>query len=124
MQNRPSKMILPGMSFPQRTAPRACGPELAWRRVRAISGLFTLLVALVMLVGHLSTDAIDPLKSPDLKALKEKLRANPVDEQTKIEIRRLDLQLRARYFRQLSQSSYGVYLLLAGAGVFLFAVAR
>jgi outer membrane protein assembly factor BamB len=102
----------------------ARGPEAAWRKVRGIAGLFALAVALVMLFGHLGADAIDPLKSPDLKALKDKLRLNPTDEQTKDQIRRLDLQLRARYFRQLAHSASGVYLLLGGVTVFIIAATR
>ena len=37
-------------------------------------------------------------------------------------IRQLDLQLRQRYFRQLSQMESGVYLLLGGVAVFVLAV--
>ena len=91
---------------------------------RTVAAVFSLIVAFAMLVGHLSADAIDPLKSPELKSLKEKLRLNPADEQLKQQIRQLDLQMRSRYFRQLSQSSSGVYLLLAGVAVFLVAAGQ
>jgi outer membrane protein assembly factor BamB len=77
-----------------------------------------------MLVGHLSGDAIDPLKSPDLRELKEKLRLNPADEQLKQQIRQLDLQLRSRYFHRLSHSSSGTYLLVAGAIVLVVAAKK
>ncbi len=103
---------------------RVHGAEAAWRTARGIAGGFSLLVALVMLVGHLSADALDPLKSPDLRGLKEQLRLNPADEQAKQRIRELDLQLRARYFRQISQSGSGVYLLLGGVAVFIFTATR
>lgn len=108
-----------------RRKPRvARGAESVWRMVRLIAGVFVLMVSLVMMVGHLSANAIDPLKSPDLIALKEKLRQNPADQQIKQEIRRLDLQLRTRYFRQLSQSASGVYLLLGGVAVLIMAAAQ
>jgi outer membrane protein assembly factor BamB len=121
MQNRRLKTILPGVSFSRRKAPRPRDPEAAWQKVGAISGIFAIVVGLVMLFGHLSTDAIDPLKSPELKVLKDKLRLNPADEQIKQEIRQSDLRLRSQYFRQLSQSASGVYLLLGSIGVFVLA---
>jgi hypothetical protein len=124
MQHRSFKTILPWTATAKPNARPIHRTETIWRQIRVISGIFTLLISLVMLVGHLSTSAIDPLKSPDLIALKDKLRQNSVDEQTKTEIRRLDLQLRTRYFRQLSQSSSGVYLLLAGVAVFVLAAGR
>ena len=75
-----------------------------------------------MIYGRLSVRAEDPLKSPQLKESKEKLRLNPMDEQLKQRVRQLDLRLRQRYFRQLSQMESGVYLLLGGVVVFVLAV--
>ena len=112
------------MPFGRSKAPPAVGLEATWRKVRWVAGVFTLTVALVMLFGHVGADAIDPLKSPELQALKEKLRLNPADEPTKQQIRQLDLQLRARYFRQLSHSASGVYLLLGGVAVFIISAGR
>lgn len=119
MQNQSLKTVLPGMPFACGNAARPRGPEKAWRMVRGIAGAFVLIVSLVMLFAHLTTDAVDPLKSPELKELKEKLRLNPADEPTKQQIRNTDLQLRARYFRQLAQSRLGVFLFLGGAVVFI-----
>src|SRR5581483_8358203 len=124
MQNRPLKTILPGVSFASHKAPPIGSAAAAWRKVRGIAGVFTLVVSVVMLFGHLTTTAIDPLKSPELRVLKEKLRLNPADEQTKQQIRQLDLQLRGQYFRQLSRSASGVYLLLGGVAVFIIAATR
>src|SRR5690348_5391967 len=124
MQNRPLKTILPGMPFNRPRPVRAQGAEAAWRLTRTLAALFSLVVALVMLVNHLSADAIDPLTSPELKPLKEKLRLTPADEPLKQQIRQTDLQMRSRYFRRLSQTSSGVYLLLAGAAVFLVAAGQ
>jgi outer membrane protein assembly factor BamB len=124
MQNQKLKTPLPGVSFAGPRRPRAVGAEATWRLIRVIAAVFSLVVALVMLIGHLSADAIDPLKSSDLKGLKDKLRLNPSDDQLKQEIRQLDLQLRARYFRQRSQSASGDYLLIAGASVFVIAATQ
>ena len=94
----------------------------AWRLAAWIAGVFSALVGLTMLVGHLSARADDPLKSPRLKEYKEQLRTKPADEPLKQQIRQLDLQLRQRYFRQLSQRGSGVRLLLGGVAVFVLAV--
>jgi outer membrane protein assembly factor BamB len=87
-----------------------------------VAGVFSVLVGLTMILGRLSIRAEDPLKSPQLKEYKEKLRLNPTDEQIKQRVRQLDLQLRQRYFRQLSRMGSGVYLLLGGVVVFVLAI--
>ena len=87
-----------------------------------VAGVFSVLVGLTMISGRLSMRAEDPLKSPQLAELKEKLRLNPADEQAKQRIRQLDLQLRQLYFRQLSRMDSGVYLLLGGVAVFILTV--
>jgi len=96
----------------------------AWRLTAWVAGLFTLVVGVAMIAGHIGSRAEDPLKSPLLREYKEKLRANPADEQMKERIRTLDLQLRQKYFTQLSRTQAGVYLLLGGAAAFLLAVTQ
>ena len=93
-----------------------------WLMGAWVAGVFSVLVGLTMISGRLSIRAEDPLKSPQLAELKEKLRLNPADEQIKHNVRQLDLQLRQRYFRQLSRMGSGVYLLLGGVAVFILAV--
>ena len=104
----------------------AANPVLlrSWRLTVWISGCFALLLGLSMLVGHLGVKAEDPLKSPQLAQLKETLRSAPKDETTKQQIRELDLQLRQRYFRQLSHLRSGICLLFGGVAVFIFAVGQ
>jgi outer membrane protein assembly factor BamB len=94
----------------------------SWRMTAWVAGVFSVLVGVTMIFGRLSIRAEDPLKSPQLKEYKERLGLNPTDEQIKQRIRQLDLQLRQRYFRQLSQMESGVYLLLGGLVVFVLAV--
>jgi outer membrane protein assembly factor BamB len=93
-----------------------------WRMTAWVAGVFSVLVGLTMILGRLSIRAEDPLKSPQLKEYKEKLRLSPTDEQIKQRVRQLDLQLRQRYFRQLSRMGSGVYLLLGGVVVFVLAI--
>ena len=95
-----------------------------WRLIAWIAGVFSVLVGLVMLAGHIQTPAVDPLRSPQLGTYKEQLRLNPADEGLKQQIRQLDLQQRQRYFRQLSQRESGVYLLLGGVAVLVLAVTQ
>jgi outer membrane protein assembly factor BamB len=96
----------------------------AWRLTAWVAGAFSLVVAVAMGIGHLGARAEDPLKSPLLKEYKEKLRLSPADEQMKQRIRALDLQLRQRYFRQLSRTESGVYLVLGGIAVFILAATQ
>ncbi|MGO8928600.1 MAG: PQQ-binding-like beta-propeller repeat protein [Limisphaerales bacterium] len=93
-----------------------------WRMTAWVAGVFSVLVGLTMIFGRLTIRAEDPLKSPQLIEYKEKLRLDPPDEQIKQRIRQLDLQLRQRYFRQLSRMESGVYLLLGGVAVFVLAI--
>jgi outer membrane protein assembly factor BamB len=101
---------------------RGAAAHRNWRLAAWVTGVFSVLVGLTMILGRFSIRAEDPLKSPQLKEYKEKLRLSPADEQIKVQIRQLDLQLRQRYFRQLSQMESGVYLLLGGVIVFVLAV--
>src|SRR5262245_35986383 len=95
---------------------------LAWRRVALVSGLFSLVLGLAMFFTYVGTRAEDPLRSPELKQLKENLRQNPADEQIKTRIRQLDLQLRETYFRQISRMRIGVYMMLGGFAAFLISL--
>ena len=101
---------------------RAAAAARNWRLAAWMAGVFSVLVGLTMVYARLTVRAEDPLKSPQLRELKEKLRQNPADEQVKQRIRQLDLQLRQRYFRELTQMGSGVYLLLGGVAVFVIAM--
>ena len=108
-------------------APQSGGAEAAgraWWLAAWVGGVFAVLMSITLLAGYVRAKADDPLKSPQLREYKEKLRLNPTDEQTKQRIRQLDLQLRQRYFRQLSQRGSGVGLLLGGVAVFVVAVTQ
>jgi outer membrane protein assembly factor BamB len=82
---------------------------------------FCLLLCAAMLYQHSVAAERDPWKSPQLLALKEKLRAAPTDETLRGEIRRLDLEFRQRYFRRLALNVTGGWLLVAGVGALLLA---
>jgi outer membrane protein assembly factor BamB len=77
-----------------------------------------------MLVSHFAGRTQDPWQAPQLLALKERLLASPQDEPLKEQIRSLDLQLRGRYFHQLSLNRSGAWLLLCSAGVFILSATQ
>src|ERR1017187_7589705 len=107
-------------AMPRQSGTLAAGR--AWWLAAWVGGVFAFLIGVTLLAGHVRAKAEDPLKSPQLREYRETLRVNPTDEQTKQRIRQLDLQLRQRYFQQLSRMGSGVYLLLGGVAVFVLAV--
>lgn len=86
-------------------------------KVSLITTVFFALVGGVMLYQHSRSAERDPWKSPQLLALKEKLRASPTDEAIKAQIRQLDLEFRKRYVRRLSLNRTGGWLLVGGLTV-------
>ncbi|TAK96210.1 MAG: hypothetical protein EPO07_14765, partial [Verrucomicrobia bacterium] len=96
---------------------RPCVSSLS--RAAWIAAAFSLLVGGYMLYQHALASERDPWKSPQLLALKEKLRATPTDETIKTEIRRLDLEFRRRYKRRLALDAAGGWLLVGGIAVLL-----
>jgi outer membrane protein assembly factor BamB len=95
---------------------------VALSRTVWVAAIFCVLVGTAMLYQHSVAAERDPWKSPQLLALKEKLRAAPADEPLRAEIRRLDLEFRQRYFRRLSLDHTGAWLLVGGlAGLLLAA---
>ncbi|MBI3851888.1 MAG: PQQ-like beta-propeller repeat protein [Verrucomicrobia bacterium] len=86
-----------------------------------IAAVFCLFVCGYLLYQHSVAAERDPWKSPQLLALKEKLRAAPADETIKTDIRRLDLEFRQRYVRRLSLNRTGGWLLVGGMAVMLLA---
>ena len=86
-----------------------------------IAAAFCAFVGGYMLYQHALASERDPWKSPQLLALKEKLRAAPTDEAVKTEIRRLDLEFRQRYKRRLALDATGGWLLIGGVAALLLA---
>lgn len=86
-----------------------------------IAAAFCVLVGGYMLYQHALASERDPWKSPQLLALKEKLRTAPTDETVKTEIRRLDLEFRQRYKRRLALDATGGWLLVGGVAALLLA---
>lgn len=84
-----------------------------------ISGIFTFLVAIILLLNYLQLKSTDPLESKTMEALVERMRDEPENEMLKQEIRDLDLLARKAFFNSQWQINTGRYLLLIGAIVFM-----
>jgi len=95
---------------PPRNVPRTALVLTAW-----LAAAFCLLVAGTMLYLHLTATTSDPWKSPQLLALKERLAADPNNEQLQREIREKDAQYREKFRHRISLDKSGGWLLLAGA---------
>jgi len=108
----------PASSPPATRPPR--GLDFA-RSAIVVAGLFSACVGVVLLVNHFRVPSDDPVKSVALAEAKERLRANPTDEALKQQIRALDLQVRQTYFRHVRLNLVGGWLLVVGAGVFVWA---
>ncbi len=95
----------------------------AWRvaaTVALVSGLFVLVVAVLLIANYLQIEAIAPLDNPELLALRKQLKDAPEpNEQLVQEIRAMDLLARKAFFTSQTHLRMGGQLLLAGAVLFL-----
>lgn len=83
-----------------------------------ISGIFSLVVAALLLINFAQLKKYEPLESETLKALVEQLEDDPRNEQLKEEIRHFDLMVRKAYFTSERQVKTGAFLLLFGVIIF------
>ena len=84
-----------------------------------ISGLFTLFVAVIMILGYIQLETIKPLENPSLTNLKEMYDSDPNNEDLKEQVRALDLMSRRAFFATRWQIETGTYLLIIGALIFV-----
>ncbi|MCJ7680700.1 MAG: PQQ-like beta-propeller repeat protein, partial [Candidatus Aminicenantes bacterium] len=83
----------------------------AARGVAVVSGIFALILSVLLIANFLQTQSVDPLNSSALTRLMEGLRENPEDTALKEQIRALDLLARKAYFTRQWQIRTGSYLL-------------
>jgi outer membrane protein assembly factor BamB len=84
------------------------------RNIAVISGIFSVIVALLLLLNYWQISQSDPVESKVLEALVERLNSDPGNEELKTEIRNYDLLARKAYFNSQWQVKTGAYLLLIG----------
>ena len=88
-------------------------------RTGLVSGVFCLLLLVLLVINHLQAKASDPLDNKDLAKLKSALVLKPSDKALQQQVRALDLDLRQKHFKHVALGQFGGWLLLGGAIVFL-----
>ncbi|MCX6249415.1 MAG: PQQ-binding-like beta-propeller repeat protein [Bacteroidetes bacterium] len=83
------------------------------RLLAMISGIFSLLICILIFINFFQLKRTDPLNSPALTLLQERLIQNPGDIALKQDIRQLDLMARKVFFTSQWQIRAGGYLLVA-----------
>ncbi|MDA3822574.1 MAG: hypothetical protein PF450_08220, partial [Bacteroidales bacterium] len=88
------------------------------RQVMQIAGIFSLVVAGVLLINFMQLKKNEPLESETLNYLVEQLKDDSRNEQLMEEIRNFDLLVRKAYFTSAWQVKTGTILLLFGGILF------
>ncbi|MHC4407172.1 MAG: outer membrane protein assembly factor BamB family protein [Planctomycetota bacterium] len=102
--------------------PKSAPAELGYLfsvRTTTVAGVFTTLVCVLLLGDYTRRQIEDPWQAPQFQSLKAEVELRPLDEGLKADLRDLDLELRAHYFRQRRFAEVGTWLLLGGLVVFL-----
>ncbi|MBE7503114.1 MAG: PQQ-binding-like beta-propeller repeat protein [Verrucomicrobiales bacterium] len=105
---------------PDPSAPSSAS-TVVWRRTLLVAVVLCGLALLGLLGQHFRAQAYDPLKSPQLEALKRQLLLEPKNEQLKTDIRQLDLVLRQQHFRHQAWTQFGTWFLVVGTVVLVLA---
>jgi outer membrane protein assembly factor BamB len=92
------------------------------RQIAIIAGVFTVLVALLLVLNYVQIRKSDPIHSAAMQSLIERLSADQNNQELIKDIRYLDLLARKAYFTGLWQIRTGGVLMLLGAIVFAFAL--
>jgi outer membrane protein assembly factor BamB len=90
------------------------------RGISQAAGIFTVIVALLMIFSLVQLKTINPLDNPALLAVKEQYDKDPEHAGNAEQVRAMDLMARKAYFATRRQVETGSYLLLAGAIIFIF----
>lgn len=90
--------------------------------IALVSGIFCVVVALLLLLNFMQMSGNKPLESKALSSLVKRLSQEPNSDELKQEIRNFDLLARKAYFNSQWQVKTGGYLLLFGAIVFALAL--
>lgn len=92
------------------------------RMISLSSAIIVAIFCMLLLVNFFQTKMEDPLNSPALTTLMEKLKDNPRDQALKEQIRALDLLARKAYFTRQWQLQTGGYILLGFVAVLLISL--
>lgn len=84
-----------------------------------VSGVFTMVIAFIMIFSLIQLKTIDPLNNPAVLSVKEQYDKDPDSRNKAEQVRAMDLMARKAYFSSRWQVETGSYLMLAGALVFV-----
>ena len=92
------------------------------QNIAVIAGIFSAVVALLLLLNYWQISKTDPIESKALEVLVQRLKEEPNNDGLKAEIRNYDLLARKAYFNSQWQIQTGALMLLFGAIVLAFAL--
>lgn len=92
------------------------------KQVMQVAGIFSLVVAGILLINFIQLKSNDPLESDTMTFLVEQLKDDPHNDVLMEEIRKFDLLVRKAYFTTEWQVKTGTWLLLFGGILFGFAL--
>ncbi len=111
------------MPIPEAKQKTFAGNPDAWTlaaTVAVVSGLFVLIVSVLLIANYLQMQSVAPLDNPGLIALRKQLNTSPdADPKLVEDIRAMDLLARKAFFTNQAQLAMGAKLLLAGVVVFV-----
>ncbi|MFH1937404.1 MAG: PQQ-binding-like beta-propeller repeat protein [Bacteroidota bacterium] len=81
-------------------------------RIALISGIVAFILCILIIANYIQVKRVDPLNTPAMTVLLERLKSNPGDEALRNEIRELDLLSRKAFFTSQWQIRTGGYILL------------
>jgi outer membrane protein assembly factor BamB len=91
----------------------------AFKGISLAAGIFTMVVALTMLLSLIQLRRINPIGNPTIQAVKDQFDRDPENRDLAEQVRVIDLMARRAYFSSRWQVETGTYLLLAGAIIFM-----
>lgn len=92
------------------------------QNIAVVSGIFSAVVALLLLLNFWQISKSDPIESKAMQVLVERLKQEPNNDGLKTEIRNYDLLARKAYFNSQWQIQTGALMLLFGAVILAFAL--
>lgn len=111
-------MSAPANNLKHTSEAAAIGAQVA-KAVAWVSGIFSLVACITLIMAQIQIMRVDPLNDPTLKAMKAQIVKDSQNQQLRESVRSLHLMTRRAFFaNQTQQRATGVMLLL-GAAVFL-----
>jgi outer membrane protein assembly factor BamB len=92
------------------------------RSLAMISGFFAILICFLIIITYFQLQHTDPLNTPVLKAMQEKLIQHPEDGMIRQQIRELDLLARKSYFTSQWQIRTGGYILIVSLLILVISI--